>query len=60
MPRWWKRKREERDAELALNMMARLGGPVLPREYMPGTYAEPSANSQRLTTVDTPGAPPTT
>lgn len=60
MPRWWKRKREEQDAELALNMMARPGGPALPREYMPGVYGEPSANPQRWTTVDTPGAPPTT
>lgn len=60
MPRWWKRKREEQDAELALNMMARPGGPALPREYMPGIYGEPSANPQRWTAVDTPGAPPTT
>lgn len=60
MPRWWKRKREEQDAELALNMMARPGGPALPREYMPGIYGEPSANPQRWTTVDTPGAPPAT
>lgn len=40
--------REEPDAELALNMVARPGGPAFPREYMPGT------------TIDTPGAPPTT
>lgn len=60
MPRWWKRKREEQDAELALNMMASPRGPALPREYMPGIFGEPSANPQRWTTVDTPGAPPTT